>query len=112
MTVDGQVMFRKVINPDDIKNLIDYSERSDVNFSLMYEGTVSISHESPEVLELYRHVDIPVPALYNKENLDVENVLQVNVFIDHEIEESFMRSCQIHCLQDGHHYLQMSIQEE
>lgn len=90
MTIDGQVMHRQVINPDDIKNLIEYSERSDVSFSLMYEDTVRISHESPKVLELYRHVDIAVPPLCNKENLDVENVLQVNVFIDPENEESFM----------------------
>lgn len=66
MTIDGRVMYRKVINPDDIKNLIDYSERYDVSFSLMYEDSVRISHESPKVLELYRHVDIPVPALFNK----------------------------------------------
>lgn len=90
MTVDGQVMFRQVINPDDIKNLINYSERSDVSFSLMYEDTVRVSHESPQVLELYRHVDIPVPPLYNKEDLDIENVLQVNVFIGPENEDSFM----------------------
>lgn len=90
MTVDGQVMSRQVINSDDIKNLIAYSERSDVSFSLMYEDTVRISHESPEVLELYRHVDIPVPPLYNKGDIDTENVLQVNVFIDPENEESFM----------------------
>lgn len=90
MTIDGQVMYRKVIDPDDIKNLIDFSERSDVSFSLMYEDTVRISHESPKVLELYRHVDIPVPPVCNKENLDMENVLQVNVFIDPENEESFM----------------------
>ncbi|MDH6252441.1 Cof subfamily protein (haloacid dehalogenase superfamily) [Chryseobacterium sp. H1D6B] len=91
MTVDGQVMYRKVIEPDDIKNLIDYSKRSDVSFSLMYEDKVRISNESPKVLELYRHVDIPVPPLCNKEDIDVENVLQVNVFIDPENEESFMR---------------------
>ena|SRR6218665_146417 len=91
MTVDGQVMSRQVINSDDIKNLIAYSERSDISFSLMYEDTVRISHESPKVLELYHHVDIPVPPLFDKENSDNENVLQVNVFIDPENEESFMR---------------------
>lgn len=90
-TVDGQVMFRKVINPNDIRNLIDYSERSDVSFSLMYEDSVRISHKSPKVLELYRHVDIPVPPLYSKEDVDIENVLQVNVFIDPGNEETFMR---------------------
>jgi Cof subfamily protein (haloacid dehalogenase superfamily) len=91
VTVDGQVMFRKIINPADIKKLIDYSEESDVSFSLMYEDSVRISHESPKVLELYNHVDIPVPPVVDKENLDLENVLQVNVFIDPDTEESFMR---------------------
>ena len=91
MTVDGQVMSRQVINSDDIKNLINYSEKSAISFSLMYEDTVRISHESPQVVELYRHVNLPVPPLYNKENIDFENVLQVNVFIDPENEESFMR---------------------
>lgn len=90
-TVDGQVIFRKVIDPVDIRNLIEYSHRSDVSFSLMYEDKVRISHESPRVLELYSHVDIPVPPLYDKEDVDIENVLQVNVFIDSEVEETFMR---------------------
>ncbi|MCD9856687.1 Cof-type HAD-IIB family hydrolase [Epilithonimonas sp. JDS] len=90
-TIDGQVMFRKVISPDDIRNLIDYSERSEVSFSLMYDDKVRISHESPKVLELYRHVDIPVPPLFDKEDADIENVLQVNVFIDPEHDDSFMQ---------------------
>ncbi|WDF45296.1 Cof-type HAD-IIB family hydrolase [Chryseobacterium sp. KACC 21268] len=90
-TVDGQVMFREVINPDDIKNLINYSDRSDVSFSLMYEDKVRISHESPKVLELYRHVDIPVPPLFDKENFDIDNVLQVNVFIEPENDKSFIQ---------------------
>lgn len=91
VTIDGQVMFRKIINPADIKKLIDYAEESDVSFSLMYEDSVRISHESPKVLELYNHVDIPVPPVVDKENLDLENVLQVNVFIDPDTEESFMQ---------------------
>lgn len=89
-TVDGQVMFRQNIDPVDIKNLIDHSERSDVSFSLMYEDSVRISHESPQVLELYHKVNIPVPPLYDKEYIDIENVLQVNVFIGPENEDAFM----------------------
>lgn len=91
MTIDGQVMFKQTIHSDDIKNLINYSEKSTVSFSLMYEDKVRISHESPQVLELYTHVNIPVPPLYDKETLDIENVLQVNVFIDPENEVSFMK---------------------
>lgn len=90
MTVDGEIMFKKAICPHDIKNLINYSEKSTVSFSLMYEDKVRISHESPEVVELYNHVNLPIPPLFDKENLDVENVLQVNVFIDPENERGFM----------------------
>lgn len=62
-----------------------------VQITLMYDDRVRISHENPKVLELYRHVDIPVPPLFDKENADIENVLQVNVFIDPENDESFMQ---------------------
>jgi len=75
MTVDGEVMFRQTIHSEDIKNLIRFSEKSNVSFSLMYEDKVRISHESPEVLELYEHVNLPVPPLYSKEIPDFENVL-------------------------------------
>ncbi len=91
MTIDGQVMFKQAIHPDDIMNLIHYSENSAVSFSLMYEDKVRISHKSPQVIELYTHVNLPVPPLYDKETLDVDNVLQVNVFIDPENEGSFMQ---------------------
>lgn len=91
MTIDGQVMFKQAIHPEDIKNLINHSEKSNVSFSLMYEDKVRISHESPQVLELYTHVNLPLPPLYDKETVDVENVLQVNVFINPEKEESFMQ---------------------
>jgi Cof subfamily protein (haloacid dehalogenase superfamily) len=90
-TTDGQVMFKHTIHSDDISNLIKYSEDSNVSFSLMYEDKVRVSHQSPQVLQLYNHVNIPVPPLLDKEFLDIENVLQVNVFIDPESEVSFMK---------------------
>jgi len=90
-TTDGEVMFRHTIHSEDISNLLKYSEDSEVSFSLMYEDKVRISHQSPQVVELYDHVNIPVPPLLNKEMPDIENVLQVNVFIDPESEVSFMK---------------------
>ncbi|MBT32217.1 MAG: haloacid dehalogenase [Thalassobius sp.] len=91
MTIDGQVMFRQTIASDDIKNLINYSEKSNVSFSLMYEDKAIISDRNPQVEELYTHVNLPVPPLYNKETVDIANVLQVNVFINPENEVSFMQ---------------------
>jgi len=35
----------------------------------MYEDSLRISQKSPKVLELYRHIDIPVPALVDKKSL-------------------------------------------
>ncbi|MCW3170652.1 HAD hydrolase family protein [Chryseobacterium sp. 09-1422] len=40
---------------------------------------------------LYNHINTPVPPLLDKELLDIENVLQVNIFIDPESEVSFMK---------------------
>lgn len=91
MTVDGDVMFRQTIHAEDIKNLVRHSAKSAVSFTLMYEDKVRISHESPEVLELYEHVNIPVPPLYDHTDPDFENVLQVNVFISPDSEDSFMK---------------------
>lgn len=90
-TTDGEVMFKHTVHSDDIRNLLKYSEDSQVCFSLMYEDKVRISHQSPQVLELYDHVNIPVPPLLDKEMPDIENVLQVNVFIAPESEGTFMK---------------------
>lgn len=91
MTVDGKVMFRETIHADDIKNLIHHSAKTSIAFSLMYEDKVRISHKSPEVMELYEHVNIAVPPTYDHEDADFENVLQVNVFIGPESEDLFMK---------------------
>ncbi len=91
MTVDGDVMFRQTIHAEDIKNLVRHSAKSSVSFSLIYEDKVRISNESPEVLELYERVNIPVPPLYDHNNPDFDNVLQVNVFISPDSEDSFMK---------------------
>jgi len=90
MTVDGKVMSKQAIHPEDIQNLINYSEQTNVGFSLMYEDKVQISHAAPKVLELYTNLNLKIPPLYDKNNADIDNVLQVNVFIDPQDEETFM----------------------
>lgn len=91
MTTDGHVMHRQAIHSDDIKSLILYSEKSSLIFTLMYEDKVTISAVSPDVIELYAHLKLPVPPLYEKHNIDLENVLQVSIFIEPQSEDSFMR---------------------
>lgn len=92
MTIDGQIMYKQAIHREDIQNLIDYSERSNVGFSLMYEDKVEISHKTPKVLELYTNLNLKIPPVYDRNNADVDNVLQANVFIDPQDEEVFMKT--------------------
>lgn len=91
MTVEGDVMFKHTIDTQDIKNLIQYSEQNDVGFSLMYEDKVRISHSKPNVTKLYTDLDLTIPPLYDREESGIENVLQVNVFIDPQDDERFMK---------------------
>ncbi len=90
MTTDGNIMFKKAINPEDIKNLINYSEKSPLSFSLMYENKVEINDVNPEVVGMYAHLNLPVPPLHDKDNVDVENVLQANIFLGPDEEKVFM----------------------
>ncbi|MGO4708924.1 Cof-type HAD-IIB family hydrolase [Chryseobacterium sp. 2TAF14] len=91
MTTDHQVIYRQVIHSDDIKSLIRYSEKSPLTFTLMYEDKVKINAVSPDVVELYTNLNLPVPPLYDKDDLNVENVLQVSIYINPESEAYFMK---------------------
>ncbi len=90
MTAEGEVMFRKAIDPDDINNLITYSQKHPLNYSLMYEDKVEINDATPEVIGMYAHINLPVPPVHPKDHIDTENVLQANIFLGPEDEKSFM----------------------
>lgn len=90
-TVDGEVMAKHAIHREDIQNLIYHSDLQGFGFALMYEDKVRISHRTPKVLQLYTDLDLKIPPLYDKENPDLENVLQVNVFIEPEKDVTFMQ---------------------
>ena len=40
---------------------------------------------------MYAHVNLPVPPIHDQENIDMENVLQANIFLRPEAEEEFMK---------------------
>ncbi|WP_326983896.1 Cof-type HAD-IIB family hydrolase [Chryseobacterium sp. MYb264] len=92
MTTDGNIMFKQAIDSEDIKKLISYSEKSPLSFSLMYENKVEINDVNPEVAGMYAHLNLPVPPLHDKNNVDIDNVLQANIFLGPEDEEVFMQN--------------------
>lgn len=96
MTIDGKIMFKKYIDPTDIKNLVDYSQRFPLSYSLMYEDKVEISDATPEVVGMYSHINIPVPPVHDKDHIDMEHVLQANIFLGPEDEKKFMETIMPH----------------
>ncbi|SDR10004.1 hypothetical protein SAMN05421664_3544 [Chryseobacterium soldanellicola] len=91
-TTDGEILSKQIINESDIQNLINYAESSPLSFSLMYEDKVEINDATPEVVGMYSHVNLPVPPILDKENIDIHNVLQANIFLGPDVEEEFMRT--------------------
>jgi Cof subfamily protein (haloacid dehalogenase superfamily) len=96
MTTDGKVMFKQYINSEDINNLVNYSQRFPLSYSLMYEDKVEISDATPEVVGMYSHINIPVPPVHDKDNIDMEHVLQANIFLGPEDEKKFMETIMPH----------------
>ncbi|KMQ68305.1 haloacid dehalogenase [Chryseobacterium sp. FH2] len=90
ITTDGNIMFKKAIDSSDIKGLINYSRKFPLSFSLMYEDKIELSDATPEVVGMYGHLNLPVPPLHDKDNIDVDNVLQANIFLGPEDEKIFM----------------------
>lgn len=91
-TTDGEILSKQIINPNDIQNLVNYAENFPLSFSLMYEDKVEINDATPEVVGMYAHVNLPVPPIHDKENIDIHHVLQANIFLGPEAEKEFMQT--------------------
>lgn len=91
-TTDGEILSKNIIDPNDIKNLINYAENFPLSYSLMYEDKVEINDATPEVVGMYAHVNLPVPPIHDKENIDIENVFQANIFLGPDAEKEFMET--------------------
>ncbi|ALR30362.1 haloacid dehalogenase [Chryseobacterium sp. IHB B 17019] len=91
-TTTGEILSKKIIDPNDIQNLINYAENTPLSYSLMYEDKVEINDATPEVVGMYAHVNLPVPPIHDKENIDIHNVLQANIFLGPDAEQEFMQT--------------------
>jgi Cof subfamily protein (haloacid dehalogenase superfamily) len=87
---DGTTLHRQAISKDDIRNLLDYSQKQPLSFALMYENSVSIHDVTPEVAGMYAHLNLPVPPLIDREKVDLATVLQANIFLGPQDELKFM----------------------
>lgn len=91
VTASNKLISRHTIDPSDIESLILYAKNFPLSYSLMYEDKVEINDATPEVVGMYSHINIPVPPIHDKENIDIENVIQANIFLKPEAEYEFMK---------------------
>ncbi len=91
-TTDGEILHKQVIHADDIRALVNHQQENGMNFALMYHDRVFVQSVTGEVIELYKHVNLPVPPVMDPDNIDFENVLQANVFVAPESEKEFMET--------------------
>lgn len=97
-THEGEVLYRETIHPGDIQSLVDYSHAHQLSYALMYEHGARISGIAPDILELHHHINLPLPPLVDRQNLDLHNVLQGNIFLSPDVEEAFMQQVMPNCV--------------
>lgn len=90
VTASRELISRNTIDSSDIQSLIGYAAEAPLSYSLMYENKVEINDATPEVVGMYAHVNLPVPPIHDKDHIDLENVLQANIFLRPEAEAEFM----------------------
>jgi Cof subfamily protein (haloacid dehalogenase superfamily) len=90
MTAEGEIMYKAAIDSGDIINLITYSRKHPLSYSLMYEDKVEINDATPEVVGMYAHINLPVPPVHDTNHIDTGNVLQANIFLGPADEKTFM----------------------
>lgn len=92
-THDGTVLYRQAMHPEDVRQLVEYSHRNQMSYALMYEhGSLISSSVAPDILALHEHIKLPLPPVVDRNNLDVHNVLQGNIFLSLEAEATFMEA--------------------
>lgn len=90
VTKEGEILFKQTIDPNDIKSVLQYAKEHPLSFSFMSEKEVSIHDVTPEIAGMYAHLNLPVPPTADIENVDVESILQTNIFLGPEEEKEFM----------------------
>lgn len=89
---EGELLFKQCIDARDIKAILDYTKENALSFSFMSEKEISIHDVTPEIAGMYAHLNLPVPPLVDAEKVDVNSVLQTNIFLGPDQEAAFMKA--------------------
>lgn len=97
-TIDGEILHKQAMHAEDIKALVDYQKKYNMNFALMYHDGVFVHTITDMVKQMHDHINLPLPPLLNPDDVDFGNVLQANVFMNPEEEVLFMENVMPNCV--------------
>src|SRR5690606_18677162 len=92
VTNEGKILLKKAMDPKDIQSILDYANQQPLSFSFMSEKEITIHDVTPEIAGMYAHLNLPVPKLVDINNVELDSILQANIFLGPEDEEEFMRN--------------------
>lgn len=90
VTKEGEILFKKTIDPQDIQAVLNYAKQKDLSFSFMSEKDISIHNVTEHIASMYTHLNLPVPKLFDYSTAEIDTVLQTNIFLGPEEEKIFM----------------------
>lgn len=90
VTKEGEVLFKKVIDPNDIKAVVEYANQYQLSFSFMSEKDITIHNVTEDIEGMYAHLNLPVPKLFDSSKAELDTILQTNIFLGPEEEKIFM----------------------
>ena len=91
VTKEGEILFKKTIDTQDIQSVLEYAKENPLSFSFMSEKEITIHDVTPEIAGMYAHLNLPVPKLVDMNNVDTSSILQTNIFLGPDEEDIFMK---------------------
>lgn len=104
VTTENEVIFKRLIPKDELRSLIAYQENV-VNFPFAFmvnEGSF-VNHVDERVENIASLVKVPVPPVRNLKEMLEEEVLQVNLYVDKELEKQIMKEALTSCASSRWH---------
>ncbi|MGH2624632.1 MAG: Cof-type HAD-IIB family hydrolase [Sphingobacterium sp.] len=92
LTKTEEVLFKQAIDSRDIQSVLKYADEYPLSFSFMSEEEITIHDVTPEIAGMYAHLNLPVPEPVNLQTVNIESILQANIFLGPQEENEFMKT--------------------
>ncbi|WP_300370493.1 Cof-type HAD-IIB family hydrolase [Brachyspira sp.] len=99
--VDDKSIYRHSIDKDEVYSLIDYlKHKEQFPCSIMMNNGIFINYITKEVEEVSKAINLPIPAVENYYDFleeNINNILQINLFVDENKEKELMNKIFKNC---------------